>query len=80
MNLFNLNIMDMNAIIKLKDGLLFYKNIHRIRVENAHIVVECNGNYSVNERELLRNNNISTKPFIHCFYDAEILSCNEANG
>ena len=68
----------MNAIIKIKKDndvvLINYKNINKVYQQDLHIVVECNEQYEVNDKELVRNNNCSTTPYKHVYYDATIVS------
>ena len=68
----------MNAIIKIKRNndvvLIKYKNINKVYRRDLHIVVECNEQYEVNDKELIRNNNCSTTPYKHVYYDATIVS------
>ena len=79
LNIFNLTtITTMNAIIKIKRNndvvLINYKNINKVYQQDLHIVVECNEQYEVNDKELVRNNNCSTTPYKHVYYDATIVS------
>ena len=68
----------MNAIIKIKRNddivLINYNNINKVYQQDLHIVVECNEQYEVNDKELVRNNNCSTTPYKHVYYDATIVS------
>ena len=68
----------MNAIIKIKRDhnvvLIKYNNINKVYRQALHIVVECDEQYEVNDRELVRNNNCSTTPYRHVYYDATIVS------
>ena len=77
--IFNLTTtITMNAIIKIKRDndivLINYKNINKVYQQDLHIVVECNEQYEVNDKELVRNNNCSTTPYKHVYYDATIVS------
>ena len=79
LNIFNLTTTTtMNAIIKIKRDndvvLINYKNINKVYQQDLHIVVECNEQYEVNDNELVRNNNCSTTPYKHVYYDATIVS------
>lgn len=79
LNIFNLTTTTtMNAIIKIKRNndvvLINYKNINKAYQQDLHIVVECNEQYEVNDKELVRNNNCSTTPYKHVYYDATIVS------
>ena len=79
LNIFNLTTTTtMNAIIKIKRDndvvLINYKNINKVYQQDLHIVVECNEQYEVNDKELVRNNNCSTTPYKHVYYDATIVS------
>lgn len=68
----------MKAIIKIKRDndviLIKYSNINKVYQQDLHIVVECNEHYEVNDKELVRNNNCSTIPFKHVYYDATLVS------
>ncbi len=68
----------MNAIIKIKRDndvvLIKYNNINKVYQQDLHIVVECNEQYEVNDKELVRNNNCSTTSYKHVYYDATIVS------
>ena len=67
----------MKAIIKIKRDndviLIKYSNINKVYRQDLHIVVECNEQYEVNDKELVRNNNCSTTPYKHVYYDATIV-------
>ena len=68
----------MKAIISLKDDtLLVYRNIKEVRVQFSHLIIRCNEAYSVNSQKTVRQYNISTKPYEHCFYGGRIIRCNE---
>ena len=68
----------MKAIIKIKRDndviLIKYSNINKIYQQDLHIVVECSEQYEVNDKELVRNNNCSTTPYKHVYYDARIVA------
>ena len=68
----------MKAIIKIKRDnnviLIKYNNINKVYQQDLHIVVECNEQYEVNDKELVRNNNCSTTPYKHVYYDATIVA------
>lgn len=68
----------MKAIIKIKRDndviLIKYSNINKVYQQDLHIVVECSEQYEVNDKELVRNNNCSTTPYKHIYYDARIVS------
>ena len=68
----------MKAIIKIKKDnnviLIKYNNINKVYRQDLHIVVECNEQYEVNDKELVRNNNCSTTPYKHVYYDATIVA------
>ena len=68
----------MNAIIKIKRNndvvLINYNNINKVYQQDLHIVVECNEQYEVNDKDLVKNNNCSTTPYKHVYYDATIVS------
>ena len=68
----------MNTIIKIKRDndvvLINYKNINKVYQQDLHIVVECNEQYTVNDKELVKNNNCSTTPYKHVYYNATIVS------
>lgn len=68
----------MKAIIKIKKDndviLIKYSNINKVYQQDLHIVVECNEQYEVNDKELVRNNNCSTTPYKHVYYDATIVA------
>ena len=68
----------MKAIIKIKKDndviLIKYSNINKVYRQDLHIVVECNEQYEVNDKELVRNNNCSTTPYKHVYYDATIVA------
>ena len=68
----------MKAIIKIKKDndviLIKYSNINKVYQQDLHIVVECNEQYEVNDKELVRNNNCSATPFKHVYYDATLVS------
>ena len=68
----------MNAIIKIKRNndvvLINYKSINKFYQQDLHIIVECSEQYEVNDKELVRNNNCSTTPYKHVYYDATIVS------
>jgi uridylate kinase len=79
LNIFNLTTTTtMNAIIKIKRDndivLIKYNNINKVYQQDLHIVVECNEQYEVNDKELVKNNNCSTTPYKHVYYDATIVS------
>ena len=67
----------MKAIIKIKRDndviLIKYSNINKVYRQDLHIVVECNEQYEVNDKELVKNNNCSTTPYKHVYYDATIV-------
>ena len=68
----------MKAIIKIKRDndviLIKYNNINKVYRKDLHLVVECNEQYEVNDKELVRNNNCSTTPYKHVYYDATIVA------
>ena len=68
----------MKAIIKIKRDnnviLIKYNNINKVYRQDLHLVVECNEQYEVNDKELVRNNNCSTTPYKHVYYDATIVA------
>ena len=68
----------MKAIIKIKKDnnviLIKYNNINKVYQQDLHITVECNEQYEVNDKELVRNNNCSTTPYKHVYYDATIVA------
>ena len=68
----------MKAIIKIKRHnnviLIKYNNINKVYRQDLHIVVECNEQYEVNDKELVRNNNCSTTLYKHVYYDATIVA------
>ena len=68
----------MKAIIKIKRDndviLIKYSNINKVYQQDLHIVVECNEQYEVNDKELVRNNNCSTTPYKHVYYNARIVA------
>ena len=68
----------MKAIIKIKRDnaviLIKYSNINKVYQQDLHITVECNEQYEVNDKELVRNNNCSTTPYKHIYYDATIVA------
>ena len=68
----------MKAIIKIKRNndviLIKYSNINKVYRQDLHLIVECNEQYEVNDKELVRNNNCSTTPYKHVYYDATIVA------
>ena len=68
----------MKAIIKIKRDnnviLIKYNNINKVYQQDLHITVECNEQYEVNDKELVRNNNCSTTPYKHVYYNATIVA------
>ena len=68
----------MKAIIKIKRDndviLIKYSNINKVYRQDLHITVECNEQYEVNDKKLVRNNNCSTTPYKHVYYDATIVA------
>ena len=79
LNIFNLTTTTtMKAIIKIKRNndviLIKYSNINKVYQQDLHIVVECNEQYEVNDKELVRNNNCSTTPYKHVYYDATLVA------
>ena len=68
----------MKAIIKIKRDnnviLIKYNNINKVYRQDLHLTVECNEQYEVNDKELVRNNNCSTTPYKHVYYDATIVA------
>ena len=68
----------MKAIIKIKRDndviLIKYNNINKVYRQDLHLIVECNEQYEVNDKELVRNNNCSTTPYKHVYYDATIVA------
>ena len=79
LNLFNLTTTTtMKAIIKIKRDndviLIKYSNINKVYRQDLHLIVECNEQYEVNDKELVRNNNCSTTPYKHVYYDATIVA------
>lgn len=68
----------MKAIIKIKKDnnviLIKYNNINKVYRQDLHLIVECNEQYEVNDKELVRNNNCSTTPYKHIYYDATIVA------
>ena len=68
----------MKAIIKIKRDnnviLIKYNNINKVYRQDLHLIVECNEQYEVNDKELVRNNNCSTTPYKHIYYDATIVA------
>ena len=78
LNIFNLTTTTtMKAIIRIKRNndvvIIKYKNINKIYRQDLHLIVECNEQYEVNDKELVRNNNCSTTPYKHVYYDATIV-------
>ena len=79
LNLLNLTTTTtMKAIIKIKRDndviLIKYSNINKVYRQDLHLIVECNEQYEVNDKELVRNNNCSTTPYKHVYYDATIVA------
>ena len=79
LNIFNLTTTTtMKAIIKIKRDndviLIKYSNINKVYRQDLHLIVECNEQYEVNDKELVRNNNCSTTPYKHVYYDATIVA------
>ena len=79
LNLLNLTTTTtMKAIIKIKRDndviLIKYNNINKVYRQDLHLIVECNEQYEVNDKELVRNNNCSTTPYKHVYYDATIVA------
>ena len=79
LNLLNLTTTTtMKAIIKIKKDnnviLIKYNNINKVYRQDLHLTVECNEQYEVNDKELVRNNNCSTTPYKHVYYDATIVA------
>ena len=79
LNLLNLTTTTtMKAIIKIKRNndviLIKYSNINKVYRQDLHLIVECNEQYEVNDKELVRNNNCSTTPYKHVYYDATIVA------
>ena len=68
----------MKAIIKIKrdNNVILIKdnNINKVYRQDVHLIVECNEQYEVNDKELVRNNNCSTTPYKHIYYDATIVA------
>ena len=68
----------MKAIIKIKKDndviLIKYSNINKVYRQDLHLIVECNEQYEVNDKELVRNNNCSTTPYKHVYYNATIVA------
>ena len=68
----------MKAIIKIKRDndviLIKYSNINKVYRQDLHLIVECNEQYEVNDKELVRNNNCSTTPYKHVYYDATLVA------
>ena len=68
----------MKAIIKIKRDndviLIKYNNINKVYRQDLHLIVECNEQYEVNDKELVRNNNCSTTPYKHVYYNATIVA------
>ena len=68
----------MNAIIKITRNsdvvLIKYNNINKVYQQDLHLVVECNEQYEVNDKELVRINNCSVTPYKHVYYGATIVS------
>ena len=68
----------MKAIIKIKKDnnviLIKYNNINKVYRQDLHLIVECNEQYEVNDKELVRNNNCSTTPYKHVYYDATLVA------
>ena len=68
----------MKAIIKIKRDnnviLIKYNNINKVYRQDLHLVVECNEQYEVNDKELVKNNNCSTTPYKHVYYDATLVA------
>ena len=68
----------MKAIIKIKRDnnviLIKYSNINKVYRQDLHLIVECNEQYEVNDKELVRNNNCSTTPYKHVYYNATIVA------
>ena len=68
----------MKAIIKIKRDndviLIKYSNINKVYRQDLHLIVECNEQYEVNDKKLVRNNNCSTTPYKHVYYDATIVA------
>ena len=68
----------MKAIINIKRDndviLIKYSNINKVYRQDLHLIVECNEQYEVNDKELVRNNNCSTTPYKHIYYDATIVA------
>ena len=79
LNLLNLTTTTtMKAIIKIKRDnnviLIKYNNINKVYRQDLHLIVECNEQYEVNDKELVRNNNCSTTPYKHVYYNATIVA------
>ena len=79
LNLLNLTTTTtMKAIIKIKRDnnviLIKYNNINKVYRQDLHLIVECNEQYEVNDKELVRNNNCSTTPYKHVYYDATLVA------
>lgn len=67
----------MKAIIKIKQAddvfILKYTNINKVYVQDLYIIVECNEQYEVNNKEYIRKFNCSTTPYKHAYCNARIV-------
>lgn len=69
----------MKTIIKIKNHndviLIKYNNINKVYVQDLYVIVECNEEYEVNNKEYVRDFNCSTTPipYKHIYYDARIV-------
>ena len=72
----------MKVIIKIKsinNTIIKYSNVVKVYRQDLHINVDLKENYEVSDedKKKIREHNVSTTPFLHTFYDAEIVAVYE---
>ena len=69
----------MKALIKLKTGeSIIYDGVKKLEYRDLHLVLRLTTNYIIKRGAELRcKYNVSCTPFVHMYYDAEIVIVKE---
>ena len=69
----------MKALIKLKTGEgIIYNGVKRLEYRDSYVILKLKTDYIIKRGAELRcKYNVSCTPFVHMYYDAEILTVKE---
>lgn len=68
------NDIQLECIIKVNKEFIHYKGVKEVRIHGTSVIVVLYEQYIVKTKELLQKYNVSTVPYVHRFYDADIIA------